>query len=32
MGHESHTSSKKIKTVERSPLSNNIYDDRLDWC
>ena len=28
MGHESHTSSKKIKTVERSPLSNKIYDER----
>ena len=28
MGHESHTSSKEIKTVERSPLSNKIYDER----
>ena len=28
MGHESHTSSKKIKTVERSSLSNKIYDER----
>ncbi|HCC21450.1 MAG TPA: hypothetical protein DEP88_09415 [Verrucomicrobiales bacterium] len=28
VGHESHTSSKKIKTVERSPLSNKIYDGR----
>ncbi|MBK1830277.1 hypothetical protein JIN77_06050 [Verrucomicrobiaceae bacterium R5-34] len=28
VGHESHTSSKKIKTVERSALSNKIYDGR----
>jgi len=28
MGHESHTSSKKIKTVERSALSNKIYHKR----
>ena len=28
VGHESHTSSKKIKTVERSSLSNKIYDNR----
>ena len=32
MGHESHTSSKKIKTVERSPLSNKILRRTLDWC
>lgn len=28
MGHESHTSSKKIKTVERSAISNKIYSNR----
>ncbi len=28
VGHESHTSSKKIKTVERSALSNKIYRKR----
>ena len=28
MGHESHTSSKKVKTVERSPISNRIYANR----
>lgn len=28
MGHESHTSSKKIKTVERSAISNKIYGNR----
>lgn len=28
MGHESHTSSKKIKTVERSAIINKIYDNR----
>ncbi|BDS06687.1 hypothetical protein NT6N_17270 [Oceaniferula spumae] len=28
MGHESHTSSKKIKTVERSAISNKIYANR----
>lgn len=28
VGHESHTSSKKLKTVERSALSNKIYDGR----
>lgn len=28
IGNESHTSSKKIKTVERSPLSNKLYDNR----
>ncbi len=29
MGHESHTSSKKIKTVERSAISNTIYNNRF---
>lgn len=28
IGHESHTSSKKLKTVERSALSNKIYGNR----
>jgi hypothetical protein len=28
MGHESHMSSKEIKTVERSAISNKIYDNR----
>lgn len=28
MGQEAHISSKKIKTVERSALSNKIYDNR----
>ena len=28
VGAEAHTSSKKIKTVERSALSNRIFDDR----
>ncbi len=29
MGHESHLSSKKIKTVERSAISNKIFDGRF---
>lgn len=28
VGHEAHTSSKKIKTIERSAISNTIYDGR----
>lgn len=28
IGHESHTSSKKLKTVERSALANKIYGNR----